>query len=119
MPTSDVAQLHPTSRAGWREWLAANHGSAQEVLLVMDTKASGSQRLCLDDAVQEALCFGWIDSRLSPLDDLRFAVMFTPRRRGGTWSRANKARVESLTAQGLMTEAGLRAVTAARILVGT
>lgn len=53
--------------------------------------ASGLQRLSLDDAVEEAICFGWIDSTLHPLDDRRYAVLFTPRRRGGTWSQANKA----------------------------
>ena len=113
MDTSGVTQRYPTSRASWRSWLTTNHGSVQGVLLVVDTKASGSQRLSLDDAVQEALCFGWIDSKLRPLDDRRFAVLFTPRRRRGTWSQPNKARVQSLIAQGLMTDAGLRAVTAA------
>jgi len=111
---SRTAQLHPTSRASWRAWLTANHDSVQGVLLVMDSKASGSQRLSLDDAVEEAICFGWIDSTLRPLDGRQFAVLFTPRRRGGTWSPANKARVESLKARDLMTDAGLRAVTAAR-----
>jgi uncharacterized protein YdeI (YjbR/CyaY-like superfamily) len=114
MPTSGVTQLHPLSRAGWRAWLTTNHGSAHGVLLVMDTKASGSQRLSLDDAVEEAICFGWIDSKLTPVDGRRFAVMFTPRRPGGTWSQANKARVESLTSRGLMTDAGLSAVAAAQ-----
>jgi len=111
---SRTTQLHPTSRASWRAWLTANHGSVQGVLLVLDTMASGLQRLSLDDAVEEAICFGWIDSTLHPLDDRRYAVLFTPRRRGGTWSQANKARVESLMARGLMTDAGLSAVAATR-----
>ena len=114
MPTFGSARLHPASRASWREWLSVNHGSVQSVLLVMDTRASGSQRLSLDEAVEEAICFGWIDSTLHPLDNRQFAVRFTPRRRGGTWSQTNKARVESLTARGLMTDAGLRAVRQAR-----
>lgn len=114
MPGSGSTRLYPTSRASWREWLTANHGSTTGVQLVMDTKASGSQRLSLDEAVEEAICFGWIDSTLRPRDDRRFAVTFTPRRRGGTWSQTNKARVESLVERGLMTDAGLRAVTAAR-----
>lgn len=102
MPGSDGTQLYPASRASWREWLTANHGSARSVQLVLDTKASGSQRLSLDDAVEEAICFGWIDSTLHPLDDRRFAVSFTPRRRGGTWSQTNKARVDSLMERGLV-----------------
>jgi uncharacterized protein YdeI (YjbR/CyaY-like superfamily) len=114
LPTADVTQLHPTSRAGWRAWLAANHASAKGVLLVLDTKASGSQRLSLDDAVEEALCFGWIDSTLHPLEGPRYALLFTLRRRRSTWSQANKVRVESLIDRGLMTDAGMLVVTAAR-----
>jgi uncharacterized protein YdeI (YjbR/CyaY-like superfamily) len=114
MPRSDVTQIHPTSRAVWRAWLTANHDSAQGVRLVLGTKASGSQPLSLDDAVEEAICFGWIDSKLIPLDDHRSSLLFTPRRRGGKWSQANKDRAESLLARGLMTDAGLSAVTAAQ-----
>ena len=114
LPDPGDPQVHPTSRDDWREWLAAHHDSAKGVRLVLNKKASGSQGLSLDEAVEEALCFGWIDSKLSPLDGDRFAQRFTPRRRGGTWSQTNKARVESLIARGLMTDAGLRAVAAAR-----
>lgn len=114
MPTSGIAHLYPDSRATWRKWLAANHDSARGVQLMMHTKASGLQCFSLDEAVEEALCFGWIDSTLHPIERSRFAVRFTPRRRGGTWSQVNKARVESLMARGLMTDAGLRAVAEAQ-----
>ncbi len=82
--------------------------------MIWTKKGAGSQRVTLDDLVEEALCFGWIDSRLRPLDEKRSALMFTPRRKGGVWSRRNKQRVAELAAQGLMTEAGQRVVDVAK-----
>jgi uncharacterized protein YdeI (YjbR/CyaY-like superfamily) len=78
------------------------------------SKASGQQWFSLDEAVSEALCFGWIDSTVRRLGDGRSALRFTPRRPGGTWSRLNRQRVAALVAQELMTEAGQRVVDAAR-----
>ncbi len=110
----DFVLFDPSSRADWRAWLRSHHESVAGVRLVLDKKSSGTPRLSLDEAVEEALCFGWIDSTLHPKDDSRFVLNFTPRRPGGTWSRANRDRVRSLTERGLMTDAGLRIVEQAR-----
>ena len=77
-------------------------------------EARRAATVSLDEAVREALCFGWIDSTLRPLDETRSQLLFTPRRAGSTWSRPNKLRVADLVAQGMMAEAGLRVVKAAK-----
>jgi len=93
-----------------REWLAANHQTADEVWLAFFKKTSGKQTLTIVQAVEEALCFGWIQSRLKPLDSERFAVRFSPRREGSRWSLPNLKRARRLIEQGRMTEAGMAAL---------
>ena len=105
----DFVVLDPSSRADWRAWLRSHHRSAVGIRLLLDKKASGTRRLSVEEAVEEGLCFGWIDSTLHPTSDDRFVLDFTPRRPGSTWSRANRERVRSLTERGLMTDAGLLA----------
>ena len=112
--SEDFDECAPENRAAWRRWLAEHHADASGVWLVSHNKRSGRQELTVAAAVEEALCFGWIDSRLHPIDDETSALLFTPRRPRGTWSRLNKERVASLTAKGLMTPAGLRAVEVAQ-----
>jgi uncharacterized protein YdeI (YjbR/CyaY-like superfamily) len=107
-------EVEPASRAEWRQWLTEHHATSSGVWLIWHKKGSRRRGVRLDEAMEEALCFGWIDSRLRPLDGERSALRFTPRRRGGTWSRVNKRRIEALMAAGLMTDAGLRAIDAAR-----
>ena len=109
-----LAEVEPRSRAEWRNWLNQHHAHSSGVWLIWHAKRSGRQRISVDEAVLEALCFGWIDSRLRRLQDGTFALLVTPRKPSGTWSRLNKQRVESLIASGLMTEAGMRAVETAR-----
>jgi uncharacterized protein YdeI (YjbR/CyaY-like superfamily) len=84
------------------------------VWLVYAKKHSGLPSLTYNDAVEEALCFGWIDSKINPIDDSFYMQMFTPRKRASIWSALNKARVERLLAAGLMTPAGLSVVDAAK-----
>jgi uncharacterized protein YdeI (YjbR/CyaY-like superfamily) len=110
----EYPEIEPDGRAAWRRWLAEHHATSPGVRLIWHTKASGQQRISLDEAVSEALCFGWIDSTVRRLGGGRSAVLFTPRRTGGTWSRLNKQRVARLVAQGLMTAAGQRVVDAAK-----
>jgi uncharacterized protein YdeI (YjbR/CyaY-like superfamily) len=110
----DAERVHAENVAAWRAWLAAHHGSAAGVWLVSWKSATGRPRLSYDDAVEQALCFGWVDSKGRTLDDERSMLWFTPRRPGSGWSRSNKQRVGRLTAAGMMTEAGLRVVAAAR-----
>lgn len=107
-------QVHAETRAQWRQWLEGHHASSKGVWLVTWRKAAGKPLLPYDDAVEEALCFGWVDSRPRTLDDERTQLLFTPRKRGSGWSRPNKQRVERLVAAGLMAPAGLAVVEAAR-----
>lgn len=107
-------EVEPESRAAWRRWLSERHGSSPGVWVIWRKKGAGPRGITLEDAVLEALCFGWIDSRLRPLDGTRSALLFTPRRPGGTWSRVNKKRIESLLAEGLIAEPGLMAIQAAQ-----
>lgn len=101
--------LRARTRAEWRRWLARNHDRRPEIWLVFYTKASGKRFVAYDDAVEEALCFGWIDSIVKKLDGDARAQRFTPRRRGSAVSELNRERVRRLVAQGLMTPAGLTA----------
>jgi uncharacterized protein YdeI (YjbR/CyaY-like superfamily) len=111
---ADYQQVHPETRSEWRAWLAANHATSPGVWLVQWRTPTGRRRLEYDEAVEEALCFGWIDSQAKRLDDERSMITMTPRRPTGGWSRSNKERLERLTAAGLLTPAGLRAVEIAR-----
>jgi uncharacterized protein YdeI (YjbR/CyaY-like superfamily) len=91
----------------WREWLAKHHQSESEVWLVFHKRHTGRPVIAYDDAVDEALCFGWIDSLIKRLDDDRYARKFTPRNPGSRWSTANRKRYAHLKASGRLTRAGL------------
>jgi uncharacterized protein YdeI (YjbR/CyaY-like superfamily) len=99
--------LHVTNRDEWRAWLAKHHASETEVWLIYYKKQSGQPRIPYDHAVEEALCFGWIDSLVKRIDDQKFAQKFTPRRDCTRWSALNKRRVRKLIKEGRMTEVGL------------
>jgi uncharacterized protein YdeI (YjbR/CyaY-like superfamily) len=99
--------LYVTSREEWRAWLTEHYQSETEVWLVYYKKHTGRPRISYDHAVEEALCFGWIDSIAKRMDDEKFAQKFTPRRDCTKWSALNKRRVRKLIREGLMTEAGL------------
>jgi len=101
-------------RQAWRSWLASHSFNVAEAWLVIRKKRSALPGLSLADAVEEALCFGWIDSTLNTLDDQSYLLRFSPRKPNSVWSMANIRRVEKLQRNGLMTEAGLAAVQAAQ-----
>ena len=106
--------------ADWRAWLRKHHKTRREVWLVYYNKASGKPRISYDDAVEEALCFGWIDSQAAKLDADRFAQRFTPRRPGSPVSEMNRARIRRLMREKRMTKAGVEAIgslQAARLVV--
>lgn len=103
-----------TTRADWRTWLEANYATANEAWLVIYKKHTGKPSLSLTEAVEEALCYGWIDSLLKPIDAQKYALRFSPRKRGSVWSETNKRRVGKLIKQGHMTEAGLARVKEAK-----
>ena len=100
-------KLYVTNRDEWRAWLTKHHQSETEVWLIYYKKHTGRPRIAYDEAVEEALCFGWIDSIGKRMDDERFAQKFTPRRNSTKWSELNKRRMRKLIREGRMTEAGL------------
>ncbi len=102
--------LDVTSREEWRAWLTKHYHSETEVWLIFYKKHTGRPRISYDHAVEEALCFGWIDSIVKRIDDDKFAQRFTPRRDGSRWSALNKRRLRKLVREGRMTEAGLAKV---------
>ena len=110
-PTSEP--IFFSGPAEFRAWLERHHADRDELQVGFWKKATGKQVLSWAQAVDEALCFGWIDGRGNRIDDERHTVRFTPRRKGSVWSKRNIARVEALEAEGRMTAAG-RAAFAAR-----
>ncbi len=102
--------LRPASRQEWRVWLESHHSSESEAWLVLPkagAAAAGRGGPVLVEAVEEALCFGWVDSALKPIDDNAYALRFSPRRPGSRWSKANVRRMRRLVGEGRMTPAGL------------
>ena len=111
--SASYPRLEVTSRAHWRAWLAQHHADTPGVWLVLWKRDRGPH-VPYDDVVEEALCFGWVDSQVKGLDADRGLQLMTPRRPTSTWARSNKERVARLTAAGLMTPAGLAVVEAAK-----
>jgi uncharacterized protein YdeI (YjbR/CyaY-like superfamily) len=107
-------QVQPDSRAAWRAWLEANHASSIGVWLVTWRAATGRPTVGYQDAVEEALCFGWVDSQGGKVDDERSKLWMCPRKPRSGWARTNKDRVARLEAAGLMAPAGLAAIEVAK-----
>ncbi|VVB68498.1 Bacteriocin-protection, YdeI or OmpD-Associated [Candidatus Norongarragalina meridionalis] len=101
--------LYVADRKAWRAWLSKNHGKKREVWLVYPRKHAGKPRISYADAVEEALCFGWIDSTVKRIDGDSYAQRFTPRKNTGNWSQPNVERMRRLIKLGEMTPAGLAA----------
>ena len=97
-------------RKEWRRWLAQHHKSANEIWLIYYKKASGRPRIPYNDAVEEALCYGWIDSILKPIDSHKYAQRYSPRKKTSRLSDMNRERVRRLIKSGRMTKAGLVAI---------
>lgn len=104
----------PSSQQEWREWLEKNHDSAKSIWLIYYKKNTGKPSLDWSQAVDEALCFGWIDSTRRSLDEERFQQYFCKRKPNSTWSKVNKTNVERLIKEGKMTEAGLNSIRIAK-----
>lgn len=109
----DAPKVHPESRAEWRAWLEENHTSSGAWLVSWRT-STGKPRVPYEDIIEEALCFGWVDSTAKTLDDERGMLWFAPRKRGSGWARTNKERVARLEAQGLIAAPGWAAIEAAK-----
>ncbi|BAT55362.1 hypothetical protein NOS3756_43420 [Nostoc sp. NIES-3756] len=116
MPNFDnqLQTFHATNRQEWREWLERNYQSAIGVWLVYYKVKSGKPSIRYSEAVKEALCFGWIDSKVKSLDEESYMQIFTPRKPKSVWSKLNKQYIQELIEQGLMTEAGLAKIVAAK-----
>ena len=112
--TEPYSRFQPKSRAAWRAWLKKNHSKAPGVVLVYAKKHTGLSSLDWDEAVEEALCFGWIDSKRMRLDADFFLQIFTPRNAKSRWSGLNKKRVAALAEAGLMMPAGQAAIDLAK-----
>jgi len=106
--------LEFTDRSQWRAWLEENHATKKEAWLILFKKKYHHEGLALADAVEEALCFGWIDGTLRSVDEKRFALRYSPRTRNSIWSVSNIERAEKLMAEGKMTKAGLSQITEAK-----
>ena len=102
----EIETFYPKSRTAWREWLQENHDKKQSVWLIYYKKKSNIPSVLYSEAVEEALCFGWIDSKSKPIDDEKFMQFFSKRKIKSVWSKINKEKIERLTKEGLMTEAG-------------
>jgi uncharacterized protein YdeI (YjbR/CyaY-like superfamily) len=114
MQKSEIAIFYPASLAAWREWLVHNHLSQQSVWLVFYKKGSKRQTITWSEAVDVALCFGWIDSKKVKVDQETSHQFFSKRKPNSTWSKINKQKVQHLIEAGLMTEAGYKCIDTAK-----
>jgi uncharacterized protein YdeI (YjbR/CyaY-like superfamily) len=110
----EIEIFYPGSRQEWREWLLKNHDSKQAVWLIYYKKKTNIPTVSYTEAVDEALCFGWIDSKAKPIDQEKFMQFFSKRKTNSVWSKVNKEKIERLTKEGLMTKAGMERVETAK-----
>ena len=109
-----IATLHATSREIWRKWLSEHHQSEQSIWLIIYRKKSGIPSVYYPEAVDEALCFGWIDSKPNKRDEVSYYQFFSKRNPKSNWSKVNKNKVSLLIEQGLMMPAGIAMVELAK-----
>ncbi|MEO6289333.1 MAG: YdeI/OmpD-associated family protein [Ginsengibacter sp.] len=114
MPTPELKSYNAKDRKAWRNWLQKNHAKEPGVWLINYKKGSGKTRVSWEHAVEEALCFGWIDSIAKPIDEEKYMQKFTPRKAKSVWSAINKKKVESLIQQNLMMPAGMEIIETGR-----
>ena len=107
-------ELYVTNRHDWREWLRKNYETEKEIWLIYYKKHTGKPSVPYNDSVEEALCFGWVDSIIKKIDDEKFARKFTPRKSKSKWSQANKKRAGKMIKEGKMTAAGLTKIMEAK-----
>jgi uncharacterized protein YdeI (YjbR/CyaY-like superfamily) len=106
--------IHPKTRAAWRRWLREHHNQTKGIWFVSYKKATGNPRVEYEEAVEEALCFGWVDSKVNKLDEERSMLWFSPRKANTGGSKPNKERIERILAAGLMHSIGLAKVKQAK-----
>lgn len=111
---NDFEKVYAKDRATFRKWLEQNHTSAPGIWLVYYKKNSGKPSISYPEAVKEALCFGWIDSKVNAIDDERYMQVFTPRKAKSVWSALNKKYIAELQGQNLINPAGLKTIEIAK-----
>lgn len=114
MEKDGIKTFYAPDRAAWRQWLADNHASEKSVWLIIYKKDSGTPSIYYDKAVDEALCFGWVDSKVNKGNNEYYFQFFARRNPKSNWSAVNKAKVERLIAEGLMTDAGMTMIELAK-----
>lgn len=114
MSKEEVEIFYPTSQNEWRAWLQKNHHAKQAVWLVLYNKSSNKPTISWSNAVDEALCFGWIDSKKVAVDEEKAHQFFSKRKAKGTWSKINKEKILGLIESGMMTKAGLEVIETAK-----
>ncbi|MBE9192736.1 YdeI/OmpD-associated family protein [Gloeocapsopsis crepidinum LEGE 06123] len=114
MAIDDLETFQAQDRQQWREWLEKNHCTSSGIWLIYYKVKSGKPSIQYSEAVKEALCFGWIDSKVRSLNEESYMQIFTPRKPKSVWSKLNKQYIEELIEQNLMTEAGLKKIEAAK-----
>lgn len=114
MPSTELKTFYPKTREAWRKWLEKKHKKAPGIWLIFFKKQTGKPSVSYSDAVEEALCFGWIDSTMRPMDEERYMQRFTSRKPKSVWSALNKTRIEKLMKAGLMCAPGLEVIETAK-----
>ena len=109
-----MKQLYLKTSDAWRDWLQSNHDKEKEVWLIFYKKETGEPSMKYEPAVEEALCFGWIDSIIKKIDEKKYARKFTPRKDSSNWSEPNKKRVARLISENRMTKIGLAKIETAK-----
>ena len=103
-------ELYLKNRKEWRKWLSINHNSSRGIYLIFYKISSGKESIRWEEAVQEALCFGWIDSVVKKIDEEKRKQLFTPRKLKSGWSKLNKGHIKKLIANNLMHKSGLQKI---------
>ena len=114
MKENETGTFYPSDRQQWRAWLQENHDTENAVWVIFYKNKSENPTISWSDAVDEALCFGWIDSIVKPIDEEKFMRFFSRRKAKSVWSRINKQKVERLISAGLMTKKGIESIEVAR-----
>jgi uncharacterized protein YdeI (YjbR/CyaY-like superfamily) len=114
MNSKEIPEILFETRAQWRQWLSENGGNMKGVWLMYYKKSSGKPHLSYDEAVEEALCFGWIDSTPNKINEEMSKQYYAPRNPKSNWSKLNKTRVDKLLESGLMTDAGMKMIDLAK-----
>ncbi len=110
-----VTEFYAKDRAAWRKWLEKNHAKAERVRLIFYKKGASKTSVSYAEAVEEALCFGWIDSKPNKRDEESYVLLFTERKPKSVWSKINKGRIAELLKQGKMTTFGLAKIERAKL----